>query len=179
MRRPISGFRQDEAADWVAELACGHCQHVRHAPPFVLRPWVASEAGRASQIGATLDCPLCERRELPAGWVAYRRTPNFDADSLPPALRSRHTTKPGIWARIHVLAGRLRYRLHEPFDEEQVLEPSVPGVILPGVEHEVTPLGAVRFYVEFHRREAEAAATGPRPPGPDARGPSSSGEREA
>jgi tellurite resistance-related uncharacterized protein len=161
VERKISGFHQDEAADWVAELECGHRQHVRHAPPFVRRPWAVSEAGRREKIGELLACALCDRRELPEGFVPYRRTAVFDAASVPKALLSRHGTKPGVWARIHVLEGSLRYRLHEPFDEEQLLEPSHPGVVLPGVEHDVTPLGAVRFFVEFHRRET-APASAPR-----------------
>ena len=27
--------------DWVAELECGHTQHVRHDPPWTNRPWVS------------------------------------------------------------------------------------------------------------------------------------------
>jgi tellurite resistance-related uncharacterized protein len=161
VQRSISGFHPDDSGDWVAELECGHVQHVRHDPPFTLRPWAASEAGRRTKLGQTLACAACERRELPSGWVAYRRTPIFDESSVPKALLARHGTRAGIWARIHVLEGRLRYRLHEPFDEEQVLEPQLPGVILPGVEHDVTPLGAVRFYVEFHRCEASGVARVP------------------
>ena len=38
MLRPIDGFHQDEEGHWVAELRCGHGQHVRHAPPFWQRP---------------------------------------------------------------------------------------------------------------------------------------------
>jgi hypothetical protein len=60
MRRAIDGFHQDERAEWVAELSCGHAQHVRHRPPWVERPWVESEEGRRSRIGAPLDCPLCD-----------------------------------------------------------------------------------------------------------------------
>jgi hypothetical protein len=60
MEQPIVGFHQDEVGDWVADLACGHRQHVRHRPPFTLRPWVVTEAGRASKLGALLDCPRCE-----------------------------------------------------------------------------------------------------------------------
>ena len=61
MRRAITGFRRDDAGDWVAELACGHAQHVRHKPPFTLRPWVVTDEGRASHVGTELDCPLCDR----------------------------------------------------------------------------------------------------------------------
>ena len=37
MQRTIIGFHQDEAQEWVADLECGHQQHVRHTPPW-LRP---------------------------------------------------------------------------------------------------------------------------------------------
>ena len=30
MDQPIASFHQDELGDWVARLACGHHQHVRH-----------------------------------------------------------------------------------------------------------------------------------------------------
>ena len=29
----ITGFHEDEFNEWVAQLACGHFQHVRHNPP--------------------------------------------------------------------------------------------------------------------------------------------------
>ena len=33
MQQAIIGFHLDEEQHWVAELACGHGQHVRHTPP--------------------------------------------------------------------------------------------------------------------------------------------------
>jgi hypothetical protein len=54
------GFHQDEVCDWVADLECGHGQHVRHHPPWSQRPWVTSAAGREQRIGTTLDCRLCD-----------------------------------------------------------------------------------------------------------------------
>lgn len=63
MNRPIRGYHQDEHGDWVAELSCGHGQHVRHKPPFTLRPWVATEEGRSSRLGTELSCVLCDRPE--------------------------------------------------------------------------------------------------------------------
>ena len=151
MERRITGFHTDEAGDPVAELDCGHGRHVRHQPPLYERLWVLDEAGRAARIGTPLDCVRCDRRELPEGFAEYKRTARFTQESVPAGLRSRHTTKAGIWALIHVTAGRLRYRIHEPFDEEQILEPGTPGVVLPGVPHEVELLGDVSFSVAFHR----------------------------
>ena len=60
MQQSIIGFHQDEYGDWVADLACGHGQHVRHQPPFVSRPWVLTEHGRAQHLRSTLNCKRCE-----------------------------------------------------------------------------------------------------------------------
>jgi hypothetical protein len=65
MHQPIIGFHQDEQSDWVADLACGHGQHVRHQPPFVSRPWVLTEEGRGRYLGQPLDCKKCEEEEPP------------------------------------------------------------------------------------------------------------------
>jgi hypothetical protein len=59
MERAIVGYHQDARGDWVAELACGHQQHVRHQPPFQLRPWVVDEKGRRGRLGTPLECRLC------------------------------------------------------------------------------------------------------------------------
>ncbi|MCV6623091.1 MAG: DUF3565 domain-containing protein, partial [Cellvibrionaceae bacterium] len=37
MKQPIVGYHQDEENHWVARLACGHFQHVRHDPPWTNR----------------------------------------------------------------------------------------------------------------------------------------------
>jgi hypothetical protein len=57
----IVGYHQDEEKHWVAELSCGHQQHVRHRPPFVERPWVLSETGRTAKIGHCVVCAECGR----------------------------------------------------------------------------------------------------------------------
>jgi tellurite methyltransferase len=152
MQRAIVGFRQDEVGDWVADLACGHGQHVRHKPPFWTRPWVLTEDGRASRLGVELGCVRCDRFELPAGWAPYKRTAEFDARTVPAGLRAHHTTKPGVWGMIHVLAGRLRYVVEPPLAGEHVLDPDHLGIVVPEVRHRVEPEGEVRFFVEFHRK---------------------------
>jgi hypothetical protein len=59
LKRAITGFHQDDVQDWVAELACGHDQHVRHNPPWTNRPWAATPQGRQSMIGHVLACRKC------------------------------------------------------------------------------------------------------------------------
>ena len=65
MQQPIVAFHQDDEGHWVADLACGHAQHVRHDPPWQQRPWVVTEAGRATMLGTLLDCVRCDRGEGP------------------------------------------------------------------------------------------------------------------
>ena len=57
----IVGYHQDERGDWIAELACGHRQHVRHQPPFHDRPWILEAEGRRERLGTPLRCRLCEQ----------------------------------------------------------------------------------------------------------------------
>ena len=63
MQQAIIGFHLDEEQHWVAELACGHGQHVRHTPPWHNRPWVMTEKGRKERLGMLLDCKKCEKCE--------------------------------------------------------------------------------------------------------------------
>jgi hypothetical protein len=58
--RRIVGFYQDEEGHWVAELECGHSQHVRHDPPWQVREWVTTPEGRADRLGQTLECRRCD-----------------------------------------------------------------------------------------------------------------------
>jgi Protein of unknown function (DUF3565) len=59
MRRRIIGFHEDTEGHWVADLECGHAQHVRHEPPWQERSWVLTPEGRAAMIGTGLDCARC------------------------------------------------------------------------------------------------------------------------
>lgn len=135
----------------MAELACGHGQHVRHAPPWQSRPWVETEAGRNAQLGTELACASCAMGVLPEGVARYKETAVFDQETLPNGLRNRHTLKAGTWGRIVVLEGMLLYVIEREPEQAFVLTPSLPGIVEPEVPHHVEPRGNVRFRVEFYR----------------------------
>ena len=65
MQQAIIGYHTDDQGDWVAQLACGHNQHVRHDPPWVHRPWVTTVQGRNSMLGHLLDCKKCDQQDPP------------------------------------------------------------------------------------------------------------------
>ena len=92
---------------------------------------------------------------LPQDVQPYRKTDVFTQATVPAGLLRAHTTKEGAWALIHVLEGRLAYRIKDPRRPASavVLTPGAPpGVVEPTILHDIEPLGAVRFFVEFHRR---------------------------
>lgn len=71
MRRSIVGYHRDDEQHWVAELECGHNQHVRHDPPWQVREWVVTPEGRAAHLGTWLDCRLCDDA-APAEPIGFR-----------------------------------------------------------------------------------------------------------
>ena len=99
MLRTIAGYHQDNEGDWVAEISCGHTQHVRHRPPFQSRGWVLEEKGRADRIGTEIDRTLCERTELPEGrWDAQVA----EVEPLPPLVElvADQAGDPACWTGL-------------------------------------------------------------------------------
>lgn len=146
MLAKVARFQLDDQGVWVAELACGHRQHMRHNPPWQERHWTTTEAGRASMVGAELDCVSCNMGRLPDGLVSYRRTATFSEGTVPEALLRDHQTKPGTWAQIVVEEGKLEYTCPRG---TFFLNPSIVGVIEPAVSHRVRVIGPARFHLLF------------------------------
>lgn len=138
----------------MAELSCGHGQHVRHQPPFTMRPWVVTPEGRQSRLGQTLDCTGCDRREMPKVYTSYKRTAVFTRASVPAGLLREHRIKAGVWGLLHVQRGRLEF--HEVGQPEpRVLSAGEEHTVLPEVEHHVAPVSDdVEFFVEFFQAPA-------------------------
>ncbi len=147
MKRKIIGYHQDEKQDWVADLDCFHGQHVRHEPPFFNRPWSATTEGRASKLGEVLDCVRCDVLEFPENLKEYKRTPEFNQETIPKGLLKNHTTKLGTWGKIHVLQGAL---LYTPEGQASIrVHEGETANIPPEMLHCVAADGDVRFYVAF------------------------------
>jgi len=58
-KRRIIDFHQDEFKDWIADLECGHSQHMRHNPPWQNRPWIIKKSSRQQQLGRLINCKVC------------------------------------------------------------------------------------------------------------------------
>ena len=150
MQRPIIDFKLDDAGDWTAVLSCGHPQHTRHRPPFEIRDWVLTQEGRNSKLGEVLNCVRCDEFEIPSNFSKFKVTPEFTESSLPEGLRREHQTNAGIWGKIVIVEGKLRYSVGSK-NLSIELGPDRPGVIVPELVHCVEPVETVRFYIEFYK----------------------------
>ncbi len=151
VERKIVGYHLDEEGEWVAELECLHGYHVRHIPPLVSRPWVLTPEGRAGKLGAELNCLRCDQLEWPEGLVSDRKSREFSEKDVLPGLLKAHATPSGVWAKIHVMKGRLLYRVEIGSGKEFLLAPKRPGVIAPEMLHCVRIVEPVTFFLEFFR----------------------------
>jgi hypothetical protein len=149
VQRRIVGFHQDEAGDWVAGLSCLHRQHVRHRPPFQNRPWALDEDERSRRVGTVLDCPLCDRAEMPAGLEVVRTAGPFDNESLPPGLRGAHSVADGRWALLRAVRGSVDLALEVSPPSHRHLDAGDQQPIPPGVPHRVTLSDAGVIEIDF------------------------------
>lgn len=118
-----------EANELDVVLSCGHR--------------VASD----SPIDDAVECSACDRREIPPTTTPGRRTPRFDAQSVPPALLEAHVTR--AWAQLVVVEGFVRFHEASPMLELRAT-PANAVVIVPDRPHRIEPSENAEFYVQFH-----------------------------
>jgi tellurite methyltransferase len=162
--RSIDGFHQDDAGDWVAELSCLHGQHVRHRPPFRDRPWVLTAQGRDAHVGVEIDCPLCDRAELPDDLEIVRTAGPFDAATVPAGLQRDHRVGERTWGVLRVIEGAVGFTMATTPPTQVSLRAGDRQPIPPGVPHSLRVEGPVRLAVDFLVRP-EPARSRPAPHG--------------
>lgn len=95
---------------------------------------------------------MTSERELPEDSAPYSQTRWFTASSMPAKLGKDHRTKPGVWGKIHVKEGQVRYFLQGASDPLMVLDAGTHGIVLPEETHFVEVSDDVEFCVEFWKR---------------------------
>jgi tellurite resistance-related uncharacterized protein len=122
--------------------------------------------GRESRIGTAIECPLCERTEIPDGLRLVRSSPEWDERTVPAGLLRSHRLAEGTWGRIRLADGRLRFSARTQPRYERVLGRGDDQGVPPGLDHWVEPLGSVRFAIDFLAvdREIPDAASPPAKP---------------
>lgn len=95
--------------------------------------------------------------QIPAGFEAYGRSPDFTDETLPARLQAAHSTKAGTWGLLHVVEGEVLFQLEPPYQGERRARAGETIVIEAEVPHHVAFTEAGRIYIEFYRK-AEGSA---------------------
>jgi len=91
---------------------------------------------------------------LPATAIDYFQTAEFTERTAPEPLLHGHATREGVWARVLVPQGRLRYRTLDGSQASAVVTPGHDAIIEPQVPHRLEFDSPVRFRIELLRDEA-------------------------
>lgn len=95
-----------------------------------------------------------ELTELPEGLTLTRTTDVFDNDSVPAGLLRAHRTASGVWGRLVVRRGALRFVFEDQIDQPITLAEGGHVAIAPGRRHHVELTDPAAFVVEFYAPEA-------------------------
>jgi tellurite resistance-related uncharacterized protein len=96
--------------------------------------------------------------DLPPGLTHVRTTDVFDNDSVPPGLLHAHHVADGVWGRLVVHSGAVRFLFEDQPDSPSVLLAGDTIAIPPARPHHVELDEPATFSVEFYR-----APSTPRP----------------
>ena len=90
-------------------------------------------------------------KTLPAGLREYKRTPDFNADTLPKGFLHRHSTKEGTWGLLEVEAGSVVYVIDDEADRGRyTLRQGDRAVITPCQLHHLESASPdLVFHVKF------------------------------
>ena len=91
-----------------------------------------------------------EHGQLPEGLTLERTTEEFTDVTAPAGLLRAHRVARGVWGRLHVDAGTVRFVWEDAGDALE-LDAGDAVVIPPDTPHRVEPGPGCRFAVEFHR----------------------------
>ncbi|AXI26024.1 tellurite resistance methyltransferase TehB [Gemella sp. ND 6198] len=87
--------------------------------------------------------------------VCYKRLPNWNALSIPKEFREKHNTRTGIWAKLTILKGKLKFvslTEHDDIIEEFIFTPETDiPFIKPEVWYRVAPMSKnLECYFELY-----------------------------
>ncbi len=80
----------------------------------------------------------------------YKKTPIFNAKNVPKAILDRHNTKEGIWGKLVVVSGTLKFIDLEK-GSEFILGKGQFQIIEPTKWHRLELIDNPEFYIEFFK----------------------------
>ena len=80
----------------------------------------------------------------------YKKTPIFNAKNAPKAILEKHNTKEGVWGKLVVISGTLKF-IDLENDKEVVLVEGEFQIIEPTKWHKLVLIDNPEFYIEFFK----------------------------
>lgn len=93
---------------------------------------------------------MTDRPELPADVELTRTTDRFDRESIPAGLLRAHRVASGVWGRLVVEQGSVRFVFEDDPDGARTVAAGEDQVIPPDRLHHLEPVGPVVLLVEFY-----------------------------
>ena len=113
------------------------------------RPGSRTTIERARRVGTPWPCPLCDRCELPDGLAVVRTTATWDEHTVPRGLVAAHRVAPGMWGRLRVARGAVRFVAEtDPVTDVVVVAPGQQA-IPPDVRHHVELRPGTHLAIDF------------------------------
>ena len=103
---------------------------------------------------------MSDHDHIPEGFALARTTGVFDNDTVPAGLLRAHRVADGIWGRLVVHDGQVRFVFEDALDEPITVAAGGAVVIPPARPHHVELDGPARFAVEFYRPDTAPADDG-------------------
>ena len=151
MEKKIVGFHVDELGDWVADLECGHAQHVRHNPPWINRPWVLERAGREGSLGMLLDCLKCNMPTIPVSARQIDCSEILDLQALVSHYTEVQKNDGDYWIKVVVSEGELVYQQVADKTTGYVIDQAFSAVIAPGEMFALSSKASVLFQFLYYQ----------------------------
>ena len=98
-------------------------------------------------------------REIPKNYYRYKQLPIWTNESIPKGILGIHNTKAGVYGKINVLSGKLKYTIFTneagEVASEEIIEAGDFGIAKPQEWHRVETIGEVEMMVEFFEEKSE------------------------
>lgn len=150
MNKGIVGFHIDDQGDWVADLECGHAQHVRHNPPWVNRPWVLEVEGRKRALGTLLDCLKCNMPRIPSEAQQIACSAMLTQQAISEKDADLQYNDADTWVKVVVHEGELIYQQIADKTIGYVIDSEFAAVIAPGERFVLREKGRVRYQLFYY-----------------------------
>jgi tellurite resistance-related uncharacterized protein len=108
-----------------------------------------TENGRNKRLGTDIECPLCDRAELPPDLRIVRTAGPFDNATLPAGLRRRHQIADQTWGVLRVVEGTIGFRMETEPPVDVQLEKGDRQPIPPRVSHQLALEGPAVVGIDF------------------------------